>query len=223
MADPTPSGSASLIPLTPPGAALPAPPANAAPPEPIPLDLKAIEQAFTAAGNARFLDLSGRFTFEDRQKLATAVNDVATKTSSKIYVLALPGKTDVNNFAAIHADMKLAPKDVLFIFSADKRHLHSQAIPKSVGNDILKDTNKEFYKSQTNGVLQMLDQIAGKLANVTVASTAAPSAQPGGAPAKKPMLPVEWVLIALAVGVIAWLMFTTNKGPAPKPVRKSKP
>jgi hypothetical protein len=211
-----------LVPLTAPPAALPSAPPNAAPPEPIPVDLKAIEQAFTAAGSARFLDLSGRFTFEDRSKLAQAVNDVAVKTGAKVYVLALPGKTDVNNFAAIHADMKLAPKDVLFIFSADKRHLHSQAIPKSVGNDILKETNKEFYKSQTNGVLQMLDQISARLANVITASTAAPSAQPG-APAKKPMLPVEWVLIALAIGVIAWLMFKSNKGPAPKPVRKSKP
>lgn len=209
-----------MQPLTPP----PATPAlPAAPPEPIALDLKNIEQAFVAAGNARFLDLSGRFTFEDRGKLNTAVNETAQKTGAKVYVLALPGKTDVNNFAAIHADMKLAPKDVLFIFSADKRHLHSQAIPKSVGNEILKDTNKEFYRSQTSGVLQMLDQIAGRLVNATVATTSSPSAAPTTVGVKKPMLPVEWILIALAVAVIAWLMFKTNKNAAPKPVRKSKP
>lgn len=201
-----------------------APISPAAPPEPIPLDIKAVEQAFVAAGNARFVDLSGRFSFEDRGKLNAAVTDVASRTGAKVYVLALPGKTDVNAFAAIHANLKLAPKDVLFIFSGDKRHLHSQAIPKTTGNEILKETNKEFYRSQSSGVLQMLDQIATRLSSAATASTTGqPSVNTGPAGAKKPMLPMEWVLIALAVAVIAWLMFKTSKNPAPKPARKSKP
>lgn len=206
----------AVTPITPPSG-------PAAPPEPIALDLKAVEQAFVAAGNARFLDLSGRFSFEDRQKLNTAVSTVADRTGAKVYVLALPGKTDVNAFAAIHGDLKLAPKDVLFIFSGDKRHLHSQAIPKTTGNEILKETNKEFYRSQSSGVLQMLDQIATRLSNSTVATTSSAPTSTGAAGAKKPMLPMEWVLIALAVAVIAWLMFKTNKNPAPGPARKPKP
>lgn len=216
MADPIPTLSAPIVtPTT-------APPAPA---EPIALELKAVEQAFVAAGNARFLDLSGRFSFEDRSKLVAGVADLAQKTGAKVYVLALPGKTDVNTFAAVHADLKLSPRDVFLIFSADKRHLHSQAIPKSVGNDILKDTNKEFYRSQTSGVLQMFDEIAKRLTGAsTTASTAAPSSSAGHpAAGKKPMLPMEYVLIALAIGVIAWLMLKTNRKPQPAPARKSKP
>lgn len=197
----------------------------AAPPEAIALELGAVEKAFAAAGNARFLDLSGRFSFEDRQRVAAAVTDTAQKTGSKVYVLALPGKTDVNAYASIHADLKLQQRDVLLIFSADKRHLHSQAIPKTVGNEILKDTNKEFYKSQPNGVLQMLDQIASRLSTAATATTAAPSASTAqGAPAKKPMLPVEWVLIAVAVAVIAYLLLKTKSpAPSPPPKRAAKP
>lgn len=197
----------------------------AAPPEAIALELGAVEKALAAAGTARFLDLSGRFSFEDRQRVAAAVADTAQKTGSKVYVLALPGKTDVNAYASIHADLKLQQRDVLLIFSADKRHLHSQAIPKTVGNEILKETNKEFYKSQPNGVVQMLDQIASRLSTAATTATAAPSASTAqGAPARKPMLPVEWVLIAIAVAVIAYLLLKTNRAaPAPPPKRAAKP
>jgi hypothetical protein len=217
LADPTPSVSASIAPL--------APAAPPAPPEAIALDLAAVEKAFAAAGNARFLDLSGRFSFDDRQRIAGVVAETAQKTGSKVYVLAIPGKTDVNAYAAIHKDLSLAPRDVLFIFSADKRHLHSQAIPKSVGNEILKDTNKEFYKSQPNGVVQMLEQIAARLSTGTTATTSAPSAAPVTTGVKKPMLPIEWVLIAVAVAVIAYLLLNTRKNDAKpaKPARKATP
>ncbi len=194
----------------------------AAPPEAIALELGAVEKALAAAGNARFLDLSGRFSFEDRQRVAAAVADTAQKTGSKVYVLALPGKTDVNAYAGIHADLKLQQRDVLLIFSADKRHLHSQAIPKTVGNEILKETNKEFYKSQPNGVLQMLDQVASRLSSASTTTTAAPSASTAHTgPGKKPMLPIEWVLIAVAVAVIAYLLLKTNRKPPAAPAKRA--
>ncbi len=63
------------------------------------VELASIESAFTAAGAARFLDVSGRFTFEDRAAIAKGVSELAQKTNAKVLVLALPGKTDVNSFA----------------------------------------------------------------------------------------------------------------------------
>lgn len=197
------------------------PPPNAAPPESVPVELKAVEQAFVAAGNARFLDLSGRFTFEERGQLSRGVSELAEKTHGKVYVLALPGKTDVASFAAIHGDLKLQPRDVLLIFSADKRHLHSQAIPKTEGTKILAATNKDFYKSQTTGVLAMFKEIETRLASATTASTTQPSTT--AAPIKpKTLIPAEWALLAVAAIVITFALLRTNKKPAPKnPARKS--
>jgi len=198
-----------------------APVANAAPAEAVPVELKAVEQTLAAAGDARFLDLSGRFTFDERAQLTRGVNGLAEKTHAKVYVLALPGKTDVASFAAIHADLKLQPRDVLFIFSADKRHLHSQAIPKTAGAEILKDTNHDFYKSQTTGVLKMFDAIGVRLSSATTTSTAQPSTTTPR-PAPKTKVPTEWVVLAVAVLVIAFAVLRTNKKPVPKnPARKS--
>jgi hypothetical protein len=223
-----PKVAPSLIPLPPgvvsfPTASSSAPPSapSGAPPEPVALELAPIEQAFSAAGTARFLDLSGRFTLEDRNAIAAGVTELSQKTNSKVLVLALPGKTDVNSFASIHADLKLQPRDVLLIFSAEKRHLHSQAIPKTTGNEILKDTNKDFYKSQTTGVLKMFDAIAVRLSSATTASTAAPatSAPPVGTRSK---FQAEWVLFAVAFAVIVWALVRTSKKPVPKkPAAKS--
>lgn len=213
-----PSASLSALVVPPPAPSVPT-----APPEAIATDIKAVESAFQAAGNARFLDLSGRFTFDDRAKITTAVNELSQKTGSKVWVLALPGKTDVNNYAAIHNEMKMQQKDVLLIISADKRHLHSQAIPKTVGNDILKDTNAAFYKtSQTSGVLAMLDQVSVRLANaapVTTASTGAPG-QPAGA--KKPALPLDGILVLIAIAAIGWMLFK-NRTPPKAPGKSDKP
>jgi hypothetical protein len=219
------SAMVSVMPL-PSGLALPstemsAPAVPAAPPEAIPLEPAAIKQAFLAAGPARFLDLSGRFSFDDRAKLSTAVHELSKKTDAKVWVLALPGKTDVNSYASIHNELKMQQRDVLFIFSADKRHLHSQAIPKSVGSDILKETNKEFYRSQSSGILQMLDAIAVRIGTTTtVATTAAPASTTAApAAARRMMVPIEWVLIAIAVAVIGVLLFKTrrpSKPPGPR-------
>lgn len=214
---PAPSLSAVILPP-------PAPSVPAAPPESIALDLGAVKSAFQAAGQARFLDLSGRFSFDDRAKINQAVADLSQKTGAKVWVLALPGKTDVNAYASIHADLKMSQKDVLLIFSADKRHLHSQAIPKTVGNEILKETNAAFYKSsQTSGVLQMLDAAGVRLANaapVTTASTGAPGAPSG---AKKPAIPLDGILVVVAVIAIGWMLFKNRTPPkaAAKPAKKS--
>lgn len=202
----------------------PAPAVPAAPPESIALDLGSVKTAFQSAGQARFLDLSGRFSFDDRAKITQAVADLSQKTAAKVWVLALPGKTDVNTYADIHKELKMSQKDVLLIFSADKRHLHSQAIPKTVGNEILKETNAAFYKSsQTTGVLQMLDAVGARLASaapVTTASTGTPGAP---AAAKKPAIPLDGILVVVAVFAIAWMLFKNRTPPkaAAKPAKKS--
>lgn len=228
-----PKAAPSIIPLPSgvfqfPSASISAPAAPTgpvAPAEAIPVEIKAIEQAFVAAGNARFLDLGGRFTFDDRTRITNGVNDLAAKTGAKVYVLALPGKTDPNSFAAIHSDLKLQPRDVLFVFSAEKRHLHSQAIPKSVGSEILKDTNKDFYKSQTEGVLKMFDAIAARLTSAAQTSTAAPATSaPVQTPRARTIIQGEWVLLAVAAVVIAWaLLRTSKKAPPKKAAPKSEP
>ncbi len=229
LADPT-KAAPSLIPLPSgvvsfPSASSSAPSAPLAPAEAIPVDIKAIEQAFESAGNARFLDLGGRFTFEDRARIANRVKELADKTGAKVYVLALPAKTDPNSFAAIHSDLKLQPRDVLFVFSAEKRHLHSQAIPKSVGSEILKETNQAFYHSQANGVLDMLKAIETRLNTATTTSTAAPATSaPAHAPRGRTVVPVEWVLLPIALAVIAWALLRTSKKPQPKKAApKSEP
>jgi len=217
---PLPSGVVSFPAPTPSPAAPAAPSVPPAPAEAMPVEIASIEQAFTAAGTARFLDLSGRFTFEDRAAIVKGVTDLAQKTNAKVFVLALPGKTDVNSFAAIHADLKLAPRDVLLIFSAEKRHLHSQAIPKSVGTEILTKTKDDFYKSQKTGVLKMFDEIGARLATATTTTTATTATPPSSVRAKT-LIPVEWVLLAVAAAVIAWALFRTKKPVPKKPAAKS--
>lgn len=201
-----------------------APAAPTAPPEPVAVELGSIQQALAGAGTHRFLDLSGRFTFDERAQIAKGVSDLAQKTNAKVFVVAVPGKTDVNSFAPLHANLKLQTRDVLFIFSGEKRHLHSQAIPKSAGSEILQQTNKDFYKSQTTGVLMMFDKIAERLSTAaTTATTVAPaSSAPAQATRGRTVIPIEWVLLAVAAAVIAWALFRTNKKPAPKkPAPKS--
>ena len=108
---------------------------------------------------------------------------------------------------------------VLFIFSADKRHLHSQAIPKTVGAEILKDSNKEFYKSQTEGVLKMFKLIEARLSSASTTSTSQPVQVPQ--PKKPATFRSEYVLLIVAAVVIAFALFRTSKKPAPKSTRKS--
>ncbi len=200
-----------------------------APAEPVAVDLASVKQAFSSGPPGHFLDLSGRFTFADRAKLVAGVHELQQKTGAKVWVLALPGKTDVNPYGAIHAELKMAPKDVLFIFSVDKRHLHSQQLTKAVGNDILKATNKEFYKSQTNGILAMLKEIDTRMTGMPATPSPVGSAPgtvatqtPSNAP--KQMIPTEYVLLTAAVAVVAWLVL--RKKPTPPPpvtVRAKKP
>ena len=202
--------------------ALPAPTAPPAPAESVALDVGSVKVAFQAAGPARFLDLSGRFTFEDRAKINLAVTELQAKSGAKVWVLALPGKTDVNTYAAIHGDLKMTQKDLLLIFSADKRHLHSQALPKAVGNEILKDTNAAFYKtSQATGVLAMLDE-AGKRLSSAAPATSASTAAPGtaGQPTK-PAIPLDGLLAIVAVVAIGWMLLK-NRTP-PKAARARTP
>lgn len=184
----------------------------AAPPEAIAVDLGSVKSAFQAAGQARFLDLSGRFSFADRAKINTAVTELSQKTGAKAWVLALPGKTDVNAYATIHAELKMQSKDVLLIFSADKRHLHSQAIPKSVGNEILKETNAAFYKSsQTSGVLQMIDAVSTRLSTSAPGTSSSTGATPAPNPAKKTStLPIDGILVIVAVAVIGWMLLRSR-------------
>lgn len=193
-----------------------------APPEPISVEPAAVKQAFAAAGPARFMDLSGRFTFDDRATLTKAVEDLSQKTGGKVWVLALPGKTDVNTYASIHSELKLKPQDVLFIFSQERRHLHSQALTKPVGNEILQSTNKQFYKSQTAGILDMLKEVEGRLAKSQTATgapaTTTTSAPAQGAPRSKTTA-FELVLLPVAIAVVAWLLLKTRKPAAARPSR----
>ncbi len=192
-----------------------------APPEPISVEPAAVKQAFAAAGPARFMDLSGRFTFEDRATITKAVEALSQKTGGKVWVLAVPGKTDVNTYGSIHAELKMKSQDVLFVFSQDRRHLHSQALGKTVSNEILQQTNKQFYKSQTSGVLDMLQAIEGRLAK-TSATTGAPatatsatSEPPQGAPRSKTTA-FELVLLPVAIAAIVFLLLKTRKQGAAK-------
>lgn len=188
-----------------------------APAEPVAVELKAVEGAFASGPPARFLDLSGRFTFADRQKIADGVERLHQKTGAKVWVLALPGKTDVNGFGPIHANLKLQRKDVLFVFSADKRHLHSQALPREVGSEILKETNKEFYKSQSNGVLQMFDVIDRRMSSSAPASTAtATTTATTPSPAKRSAMPAEWIVGLVAIAVVVYVLLRPKKPTAAK-------
>lgn len=216
--------SPSALPLAPssvaaaPSQAPVAPTAPPAPPEAIALDLASVKSAFQGV-QARFLDLSGRFSFDERARISSAVNELSQKTGSKVWVLALPGKTDVNTYAPIHAELKMQKSDVLLIFSAERRHLHSQAIPKSTGNDILKETNTAFYKSSpVEGVLETLDAVTTRLAPATAATTqttATPAAPQPSTP-RAPTIPIDWLLIAAAAAVIVWMLLKGRKTPQPR-------
>jgi hypothetical protein len=184
-----------------------------APPEPVALEPAAVKDAFAAGGNARFLDLSGRFTLDDRAKIQKAAEDLAFKTGGKVWLLAIPGKTDVANFASVHKDLHLGPRDVYFIFNGDKRHL--QTASKTMGNEVLKTTNKAFYKSQVQGTVDMMDELGKALTSANAASSTATTAVPVKAPRASKTGGAEILLVAVALAVVAWLVI--KRKPTPKP------
>lgn len=197
------------------------PPPVGAPPEPVPVDLAAVKNAFSNAGSVRFLDLSGRFTLDDRAKITAAAESLSQKSGGKVWVLALPGKTDVNGFAPIHKDLHMGPRDVLFIFNGDRRHL--QTVTKSVGNDVLKITNKEFYKSQVQGTVAMMDELAKQLATAAPATTSTTVATPPPK-ASRGAVPGELViLVPVAIAVLAWYALRNTKAKPVPVARTAKP
>lgn len=209
-----PAPSVSVV-LTPPSVSAPAPqPVKiGAPPENVPLELAAVKGAFENSGNARFLDLSGRFTLEERAKIQKGAEDLAFKTGGKVWLLAIPGKTDVTTFAPIHKDLHLGSRDVFFIFNGDKRHL--QTVSKTIGNDVLKTTNKSFYKSQVQGTLDMMDEL-GKVVNSAAPANTATTAVPVKAPKQSKTGGAEILIVAVALAAVAWFVMK-RKPVAPQP------
>jgi hypothetical protein len=210
-----PAPSVSVV-LTPPSATAPQPvqPVKVgAPPENVPLELAAVKGAFESSGNARFLDLSGRFTLEERAKIQKGAEDLAFKTGGKVWLLAIPGKTDVTTFAPIHKELHLGSRDVFFIFNVDKRHL--QTVSKTIGNDVLKATNKSFYKSQLQGTLDMMDEL-GKVVNTAAPANTATTAVPVKAPKQSKTGGAEILLVAVGLAALVWFVMK-RKPAAPLP------
>ncbi|MGZ3420458.1 MAG: hypothetical protein ACXVEE_21455 [Polyangiales bacterium] len=205
-------------------APVPQPVKVGAPPESVPLEVNAVRDAFANSGNARFLDLSGRFTLDERGRIQKAAEDLAFKTGGKVWLLAIPGKTDVTTFAPVHKDLHLGPRDVFFIFNGDKRHL--QTVSKTVGNDVLKTTNKSFYKSQVQGTVDMLDEL-GKVVNTAAPGTGtATTAVPVKAPKQSKTGGAEILLVAVALAAVAWLVIKrkpVQAKPASAPAPKAEP
>ncbi|MBL8719706.1 MAG: TPM domain-containing protein [Myxococcales bacterium] len=194
--------------------------ADLAPAESIAVDYAAVKQAFASGGKARFLDLSGRLTFDERKQVVARVEALAQKTGGRTWVLALPGKTDVNQFAKIHDELKLNGSDVLFIYSLQQRHLHNKALGKDVGNEILKKTNPTFYKqaTQVQGVLETLDEFERRLATAAPGTTTPGVAVPAGAPVKKgPLSNVQPFAIVAVVAVVVWIALRRKQEPPKRP------
>ncbi len=192
--------------------------ADLVPAETIAVEYNAVKQAFTASTQpARFMDLSGRLTLDERKQITARVEALSQKTGARVWVLALPGKTDVNQFAKIHDEAKMTGSDVLFIFSQGQRHLHNKALGKDIGNEILKVTNGAFYKqSQTKGVVDTLDEFERRL------GTSAPGvAQPGTvavpAPKKSGLAAAQPFIIVGLVAVIVWIALRKKPEPPKRP------
>jgi hypothetical protein len=214
-----PAPSASVV-LTPPSATAPQPVKVGAPPENVPLELAAVKGAFENSGNARFLDLSGRFTLDERAKIQKGAEDLAFKTGGKVWLLAIPGKTDVTTFAPIHKDLHLGSRDVFFIFNVDKRHL--QTVSKTIGNDVLKTTNKSFYKSQVQGTLDMLDEL-GKVVNSAAPANTATTAVPVKGPKQSKTGGAEILLVAVGLAALVWFVMKRKPAAQPAVVARREP
>jgi hypothetical protein len=204
---PAPQPSVSIAP--------PQPVKVGAPPENVPVELAAVKGAFESSGNARFLDLSGRFTLDERARIQKSAEDLAFKTGGKAWILAIPGKTDVATFAPIHKDLHLGARDVLFIFNVDKRHL--QTVSKTVGNDVLKTTNKSFYKSQVQGTVDMMEELGKVVTTAAPGAGTATTAVPVKAPRQSKTGGAEILLVAVALAAVAWMVIK-RKPVAPKPL-----
>ncbi len=194
--------------------------ADLAPAESIAVDYAAVKQAFASGGKARFLDLSGRLTFDERKQIVARVEALEQKTGGRTWVLALPGKTDVNQFAKIHDELKLSGSDVLFIYSLQQRHLHNKALGKDVGNEILKKTNPTFYKqaTQVQGVLETLDEFERRLATAAPGTTTPGVAVPVNGPANKGQSAYTKPFAVVAVvAVVVWIALRRKQEPPKRP------
>lgn len=194
--------------------------ADLAPAESIAVDYAAVKQAFAGGGPARFLDLSGRLTFDERKQITAKVEALAQKTNGRAWVLALPGKTDVNQFAKIHDELKLGGSDLFFVYSQGQRHLHNKTLGKDVGNEILKKTNPTFYKqaTQVQGILETLDEFERRLATAAPGATTPGVAVPGQTPAKKTAFQsAQPFLIVAIVAVVVWIALRRKPEPPKRP------
>lgn len=193
--------------------------ADLVPAETIAVEYNAVKQAFTASTQpARFMELSGRFTVDERKQIVARAELLAQKTGGRVWVLALPGKTDVNQFAKIHDEAKMSGSDVLFIFSQGQRHLHNKALGKDIGNEILKATNAAFYKqSQTKGVVDTLDEFERRLGTSAPGVTTQPGTVAPPVPKKGGLSAAQPFIIVGLVAVIVWIALRKKPEPPKRP------
>jgi len=172
-------------------------------------DLASVKDALAKGSAAHFLDVSnGRLSPADVTAIEQKVSNLQSQTGAKVFVVSLPPKTDVESYRPIYKDLGMKGKDILVVFNGERRHLHCQAITKQAGNDILKKTKDEFYKSNVTGLGTMLDECS-RLIGPKAAATSLPGAPSGsagpGANAGKGGLATELILVVIALGILGWV------------------
>jgi hypothetical protein len=213
---PTPSSGASAPsppPLPPIAPRLPAPSGAPAPqqllPPPPGADLAVVKDSLSKGGAAHFLDLSlGRVTAADVLTIQGKVDALHMQTGAKVWVVAVPAKVDVEAYRPVYNDLGMKGKDLLVVFNGERRHLHCQSITKKAGNEILRKTKDEYYKSNVAGLSSMLDECATQLGGTaTTLQSAAPSGSAGKGQTPKATFGTEIVLAIVAVGILLWVIW----------------
>ena len=124
-----------------------------------------VREASAKGGPSQFLDVSkGLVSAADAAAIDQKARQAQAKIGAKAFVVAVRADEDVESYRPLYKELGMDGRDLLVVFNDAQRHLHTQALSKKIGNEILAATKTLFYsESRTAGVMQMLDEVVIRL------------------------------------------------------------
>jgi hypothetical protein len=141
----------------------PPPPREAAP---LDTSVDGVERLLRSHTPVAVIDLTETIPAAELTRLRMRAALLHKQTGGSVWIVWLPKDADVNDYGIIYWHLWKSPRDFLFLFNGKKRHMHSQAIPKPKGAEILALTNDEFYRDPIAGTHSMM-QLAGEFLGVS--------------------------------------------------------
>ncbi|GAC1570825.1 MAG: hypothetical protein NVS3B20_02610 [Polyangiales bacterium] len=173
-------------------------------------DLASIQDALSKGEAAHFLDVSGgALGTGDVDRIQKRIAAFQAQTGAKVFVVAIPPKIDTELYRPLYKDLQMKGKDLLIVFNGERRHLHCEAITKKGGVEILKKTKEEFYKSNSAGLVSMLDAASTRMSNTSALATASSARK-----SRQAVVGGDGTLLVLGVGALAamsWIFFRRRK------------